>query len=115
MLIQAMETFTLIGVLVATVIFARLALKAKSVGSFRFQLSIFILIWSAAEIPHTAETLGIIGEESLDVYGFAFHMASMFAFAIFVGARTLSFMRAQRLPSLPKPVKPALPRGAMDS
>ncbi len=110
-LVQAMETFTLVGVLVAFLIFTRLAVKAKSLGSFRFQLSIFILIWVVAELPHIAGTLGLISIGGYETFGLAFHMLSMTAFALFVGARSYNLLRmrtiAPPLPStqqvLPKP------------
>ena len=114
-LVQAAETFTLIGVILASAIFARLALKAKSTGSFRFQLSIFILIWAAAEIPHIVETLGLISVGSFDDLGLAVHMTSMAAFALFVGLKSYGFLRMRPIQPMPA-IKPS-PRitGAVDS
>ena len=43
--IAVFETFNLVLILLAFVIFTRLAFKGKSLGNFRFQLSIFLLIW----------------------------------------------------------------------
>ncbi len=105
-IVQTAETFTLIGVLLAFVIFARLAVKAKSAGSFRFQLSIFILIWVAAEIPHIAETIGLISVGSFDDLGLAVHMTSMAAFALFVGLKSYSFLTVKQFPPPLPPVKP---------
>src|SRR5712692_157292 len=102
-LVQIAETFTLVGVLLAFAIFARLALKAKSTGSFRFQLSIFILIWVVAEVPHIAETLGLISVGSFEDFGLAVHMISMAAFALFVGLRSYGFLRMRPLPTLHPP------------
>ena len=87
------ETFTLVGILISGAIFARLAFKAKSLGSFRFQLSLFMLVWVGAEVPHVLETLGLIVVGSLDTIGLAAHMISMAIFAIFVGTRSVNFLR----------------------
>ncbi len=112
---QAAETFTFAGVLLAAIIFARLALKAKSIGSFRFQLSIFILIWAAAEIAHIAETLGLVSFAGYDDLGLAVHMTSMATFAIFVGLKSYGFFTAKPIPPPMSAVKPNTRiRGAMD-
>ena len=105
-IVLAAETFTLIGVLLAAAIFARLAIKAKSTGSFRFQLSVFILIWVAAEIPHIAESIGLISVGSFDEFGLALHMTSMAAFAIFVGLKSYGFLTMKQVPSPLPQVKP---------
>src|SRR5690349_7021180 len=97
------ETFTLIGILVSGAIFVRLAFKAKSLGSFRFQLSLFMLVWVGAEVPHVLETLGLIVVGSLDSIGLAAHMISMAVFAIFVGARSVNFLRLKP-PAQPAPI-----------
>jgi len=110
------ETFTLVGVLLAAIIFGRLAVKAPSIGSFRFQLSIFILIWVTAEVPHIAETIGVIAVGSFDLFGLAVHMVSMAAFAFFVGVRSYVFLRVkpvQPIPPMPRP--PTGIAGAVDS
>ncbi len=114
LLVQLMETFTLTGVLISAAIFTRLALKARSIGSFRFQLSIFMLVWVAAEIPHIAETLGLIAVGSFDELGLEVHMMSMAVFALFVGSRSYKFLRVKPLPPLPAPIPPVLPTGALE-
>ncbi len=106
LVVQVAETFTLVGVLLAFAIFARLALKAKSAGAFRFQLSIFILIWAMAEVPHIAETLGVVSMGSFDSLGLGAHMVSMAAFALFVGSRSYKFLKMKPLP----PMTPTTPK-----
>ncbi len=114
-IIQVAESFTFIGVVLASLIFARLALKAKSTGSFRFELSIFILIWAAAEIAHIAETLGLVSFGGLDELGLAVHMTSMAAFAVFVGLKSYGFFAAKPNPPPMSAVKPDTRiRGAID-
>jgi hypothetical protein len=97
-LAAAGEMFTLVGIIAAAVIFSRLALKGKSLGSFRFQLSIFILIWVAAELPHVAATLGYISDTDYATFGLFIHMISMAAFAAFVGVKSLDYFKQAPLP-----------------
>jgi hypothetical protein len=116
---QFMEMFTLTGILVSGIIFARLAVKAKSIGSFRFQLSFFMLVWVAAEIPHVAQTLGWIPVESFDDIGLAIHMTSMALFAIFIGMRSFQFLKTGALPPPPAlstiPPNTTRPRGTLET
>jgi hypothetical protein len=86
------ETFNLVLILIAFAIFARLALKGKSLGSFRFQLSVFLLIWVFSEIPHIGESLGWIATTGYVETGLYLHAASMAVFAVFVGWRSLRFL-----------------------
>jgi hypothetical protein len=90
--ISMFETFNLVLIVIAFAIFARLALKGKSLGSFRFQLSIFLLIWVLSELPHIEESLGWIAATGYEETGLYLHAASMAVFAIFVGWRSLRFL-----------------------
>jgi len=87
------QTFTLVLILLSSIVFARLAIKGKSLGSFRLQLSIFILVWAAAEIPRGASNLGLISTSAFGTVGLFLHMISMAAFAIFVGAKSFKFLK----------------------
>lgn len=98
---QVMQTFTLIGILVSGVIFARLAIKSHSIGSFRFQLSTFILVWVGAESLYEANLLGLINVAGYSSLGLFLHMISMALFAVFIGFRSAQFMKTKPLPSLP--------------
>ncbi len=91
-IITMFETFNLVLILVAFAIFARLAFKGKSLGSFRFQLSIFLVIWVVSEIPHIAETIGFLAATGYEDTGLYLHAASMAVFATFVGWRSLRFL-----------------------
>jgi len=91
-IITMFETFNLVLILIAFAIFTRLAFKGKSLGSFRFQLSIFLLIWVISEIPHIAESIGFLAATSYEDTGLYLHAASMGVFAIFVGWRSLRFL-----------------------
>ncbi len=105
-IVEIMENFSLAGLVVAFFVFSWLAIKARSLGSFRFQLSIFMLIWILAEVPHIATTLGLVSDLGFGLYGLTLHMISMFSFALFVGARSYKFLR---MPALSLPVRTPVP------
>lgn len=119
------EIYSFIGIVLAGFIFTRLAVKGQSIGNFRFQLSIFILIWVAAEIPHILDSLGVVDVSSYLTAGLMLHLISMIAFAVFVGSRSLRFLHpAQGIqPFFPEssltgpsksPSVPRNPKGAVD-
>ena len=114
LIVQIAETFTLLGVLLAFAIFARLALKAKSIGGFRFQLSLFILVWVIAEVPHITETLGLTSVGSFGDFGLAVHMVSMAAFAMFVGLRSYGFLKMKPVALMPPPIPRRDVTGALE-
>ncbi|TMI07824.1 hypothetical protein E6H34_07065 [Candidatus Bathyarchaeota archaeon] len=91
--ILAAQTYTLIVILLASIVFARLALKGKNLGSYRVQLSVFILIWAAAEMPRAASNLGLVSASDYGTLGLFLHMVSMAAFAAFVGAKSFNFFK----------------------
>jgi apolipoprotein N-acyltransferase len=97
-IIDVFEIFSLILILVAFALFARLAIKGKSLGSFRFQLSIFMLIWVLSEIPHIFSTLGLIDTASYSDIGLYLHATSMAVFALFVGWRSIKFLAIHPTP-----------------
>jgi hypothetical protein len=102
-IIDVFEIFSLSMILIAFAIFARLAIKGKSLGSFRFQLSIFMLIWVLSEVPHIFSTLRLIDTTSYSDIGLYLHATSMGVFALFVGWRSIKFFT----------IHPTPPTGAM--
>src|SRR3989442_10276530 len=98
LVITIFEPFNLALILVAFVIFTRLAFKGKSLGNFRFQLSIFLLIWVISEMPHIVGTLGLIATASYSDVGLYLHAVSMGVFALFVGWRSLKFVTLHPTP-----------------
>lgn len=108
-IIDVFETFSLVMILIAFALFARLAIKGKSLGSFRFQLSIFLLIWVLSEIPHVGETLGLVSIASYSDIGLYLHALSMGVFALFIGWRSLKFVTVHPVPptgAISFPTKP---------
>ena len=98
-IIDVFETFSLIMILAAFAIFARLAIKGKSLGRFRFQLSIFLLIWVLSEVPHILGTLGLISTASFSDIGLYLHATSMGVFAVFIGWRSIKFLTVHPFPA----------------
>ncbi len=103
----AAEIFTSIGVTVAAIIFARLAYKSKSPRSLQFQLSVFILLWAASEMPHILGTIGLIDDTAYVTFGLAFHFISMAFFAIFVGTKSFQFLGTKPAPQSKPPSFPS--------
>ena len=97
--VDVFETFSLVLILVAFALFVRLAFKARSLGGFRFQLSIFLLIWVFSEVPHILGTLGLISTASYSDIGLDLHATSMAVFAVFVGWRSLKFLTIHPFPA----------------
>jgi hypothetical protein len=77
-------------------------LKGRSLGTFRFQLALFLLIWVLSEIPHIAGTLGLIQTVGYTDIGLYLHATCMGVFALFVGLRSIKFLT----------IHPTLPTGA---
>jgi hypothetical protein len=113
LLTTVMEVFTLVVILASAVVFGRLAIKARRIGSFRFQLSIFILVWAVAEVLYVGGDLGLVTIGDYDTLGLAFHFVSMAAFAVFVGARSFKFLQVKPAQP-PRPAQPVPLTGAMD-
>lgn len=112
-LTTAMEIYTFLVIIASALVFTRLALKAKSIGSFRFQLSAFILIWAIAEVFYVGGDLGFVTVGNYATLGLSFHFASMAAFAVFVGARSFKFLQVKPAQP-PKPIKPIPLTGALE-
>lgn len=107
-IIEAAEIFTSVMIVLSAIIFTRLAFKSKSLSSFQFQLSIFVLVWMIAELPHIGSTLGLIDDTSYATFGITFHFISMAAFALFVGIKSIQFLHPHQTPPS-NPVKIATP------
>lgn len=97
-IIETAEIFTSVMIVLSAIVFSRLAFKSKSLGSFQFQLSIFVLVWVIAELPHIGSTLGLLNDTSYATFGITFHFISMAAFAFFVGIRSIQFLHPHQTP-----------------
>jgi hypothetical protein len=87
-------------VIASAIIFSALALKSRSVKSFSFQFSIFMLLWAAAEVPAVLSSVGVIVATAYETVGLELHFLSMFVFAGFVflrGRTTFGQMRLNQL------------------
>lgn len=91
-IIVPVEIGILIGVLVAFVLFVRLAILAKTVRSLQFQLAVFLSIWTISEIPRVLNSIGAIDLSPIQLYGAMVHTVSMVAFGLFIGYRFSRFV-----------------------
>jgi membrane associated rhomboid family serine protease len=83
------DSLTLILLVGGLGIFGYLAVLAKSIKKFQFQLSVFILIWILGEIASQLQSSGVISENFAGI-GLEIHLASMVFFAVLVWIRFLS-------------------------
>jgi hypothetical protein len=89
-----------IVLVVALVVFSNLAFKSKSLNSLQAQLSIFLIIWTVAEILRSLITVGIISATySTELFGLEVHTAAMVAFGFFIVFRY--FKVARRAGNIP--------------
>lgn len=69
-------------------LFGYLAYRSKSVRTFQFQISIFILIWIAGEMINVMWRNGLISLSGpLRAIGYEIHLGSMIFFSVFLYAR----------------------------
>ena len=63
------------------------ATQSKKIGSFQYQLSIFIMIWVAGDLLSVLNNDGIVLFPSLSYFGEIVHVISMFFFSIMLWLR----------------------------
>jgi len=81
------DVLTLILLLIALCIFALIAVRSKSVKTFQFQMSIFIVVWILGEAANTLQASGIILPRNLQNFGMQIHAVSMVFFGIMLWVR----------------------------
>ena len=82
---SALRNLVPVMLVVALVLFARLAIKSKSLSSLQSQLSVFLMIWIVAELLRALLAVGLIAATStLQILGFEIHTAAMVAFGGFL-------------------------------
>lgn len=73
------------GLIIALLIFAWMALKGRTLRSLRAQLSVFVLVWIAAELPRSLILLGFIKPTpELTSFGIPAHTTSMVVFGVVI-------------------------------
>jgi hypothetical protein len=73
---------TLHLLVIALGIFTILAIKSRSIRSFQFQLSIFIIIWIGGEILHVIGTSNFLPYPNLDQLSPIIHTMSMISISL---------------------------------
>jgi hypothetical protein len=82
---DALRNFVPVMLVVAFVLFARLAIKSKSLSSLQSQLSVFLMIWIVAELLRAMIDVGMIAATSaLQLLGLEIHTLAMIAFGGFL-------------------------------
>ncbi len=83
-----MSNITIILLLVALGMFVWLVARSKSIRSFQFQMSIFLLVWILGEIAGSLQDSGIIVFTALqgDI-GLEIHVVSMVFFSLMLWLR----------------------------
>ena len=72
-----------VTLIVAFILFARLAIISKSIRSLQAQLSIFIIVWIVAELLRSLLLLNVFSASaSLQTLGLEIHTAAMLAFGV---------------------------------
>jgi hypothetical protein len=83
-----------VTLIIAFILFARLAIVSKSIRTLQAQLSIFIIVWIVAELLRSLLLLNVISaSESMQLLGLEIHTAAMLAFGVFMLSR---YYRATR-------------------
>ena len=94
--IVPVELGILSGVLVALILFLRMALSAGTVKSLQFQLAAFLSVWAISEIPRVLDSIGVINLGSISLYGMMIHTVSMVLFAVFITYRFSRFVMVKK-------------------
>ncbi len=81
----ALRNLVPVMLVVALVLFARLAIKSKSLSSLQSQLSVFLMIWIIAELLRALISVGMItATPALQLLGLEVHTLAMVAFGGFL-------------------------------
>jgi hypothetical protein len=81
----ALRNFVPVMLVVALLLFARLAIKSRSMSSLQSQLSVFLMIWIIAELLRALLNVGVIAATAaLQLLGFEIHTVAMVAFGGFL-------------------------------
>ena len=92
-----MNNITLILLLIALTMFAWLAVRSRSIRSFQFQISIFIVVWILGELVNTLGENGIAIFSSLyEDIGLQVHLVSMILFTIMLWVRFYYSQRSRK-------------------
>lgn len=89
-----MNNITIILLLIALGIFVWQATRSKSIRSFQFQISIFLVVWILGEMVGNLEGSGIIVFSALQGnLGLEIHVVSMVLFSLIAVAQILLFRK----------------------
>jgi len=82
---DALRNLVPVMLVVSLILFARLAIKSRSLSSLQSQLSVFLMIWIVAELLRALLAVGLVAATpALQLLGFEIHTAAMVAFGGFL-------------------------------
>ncbi|HEY7572581.1 MAG TPA: hypothetical protein VH796_14535 [Nitrososphaeraceae archaeon] len=93
-----MDNITPMLLVIALGIFIRLAIISKSIKTFQFQISVFIIIWILGEIAGILRDIGILRLTSVQSeIGLEIHVISMVFFSLMLWFRFYYSMKVEKL------------------
>jgi hypothetical protein len=93
-----MDNITPMLLVIGLGIFIRLAIISKSIKTFQFQISVFIIIWILGEIAGILREIGILRLTSVQSeIGLEIHVISMVFFSLMLWFRFYYSMKAEKL------------------
>jgi hypothetical protein len=87
------SSFSIVLIVVSLIVLIQLASRSRSIRSFQVQLLVFTLVLIIAEIPRILGKLAVVEIGLVEEPGLALHTISMALFALFIGYRTMKFLR----------------------
>jgi len=70
-----------------------LALRAKTIRSFQFEMFVVLLVLVLAEIPKILDSLAIINISSIETTGLIIHTVSMVFLSVFILIRASRYLK----------------------
>jgi hypothetical protein len=90
----AADTLSLVLIVATFLIITYLALRAKTIRSFQFEMFVVLLVLVLAEIPKILDSLAIINISSIETTGLIIHTVSMVFLSLFILIRASRYLKA---------------------
>jgi predicted membrane channel-forming protein YqfA (hemolysin III family) len=87
------DTLSLILIVATFLVITYLALRAKTIRSFQFEMFVVLLVLVLAEIPKILNSLAIINISSIETTGLIIHTVSMVFLSVFILLRAVKYLR----------------------
>jgi hypothetical protein len=90
----AADTLSLVLIVATFLIITYLALRARTIRSFQFEMFVVLLVLVLAEIPKILDSLAIINISSIETTGLIIHTVSMVFLSLFILIRASRYLKA---------------------